>query len=248
MLEYLFSVSKEGVIINHPDTCPPFQEVPNTSRFVADQNLNRLQPLINKTIGFVGKTSQQIGKNFSLNFAEYQKFSRKKINSPILPYILRHNLHLPQFSIYDNDNGTAFLNRRKNPKPLEGLHGDLDPNSLLLVFRHPRPLEQFWRKKNMSKGSILYPTLQEMMKQTDDPGFRDELQEMKANIPIDPAQKPIEWGKFLRPAQNIIYRNVDQYVSSQALDFVKINGTGSHEVDEYHYMWSVQFPRRRRRR
>jgi len=117
---------------------PRLAEIPNVSIHVSE-NPHTL-PLVRKTLGFIGKTSRMIGEDF---VASYSTNRAQAIGNPhpsSLDFLIKRNLHLPQFGVFDALTAGVFLNAA-------GLDHQIEPDNLLLVFQFPQLTARWNRRK-----------------------------------------------------------------------------------------------------
>lgn len=219
----------------------------NTYTYIHGHKRQSLNPLISKTLGFIDKTSRQMGEDFNSRFTEYQMLVRTRPESSILDFLKRKNLNLPQFALFDAIYAREFLDEAGFKNEYIG------KDSLLMVFQFPKPIAAFWFKENSRTnkknrinphiGYAVKKLLDEKIPSPNDQRFLSILSKDKS----DSGLRPVEWGRFMRPLTKLFWTNIKLYsVKSTQLEFNRINGEGDHDADMYHYMFEVKFPNKKK--
>jgi hypothetical protein len=117
---------------------PYLAEIPNVSVHVSE-NPHTL-PLARKTLGFIGKTSRMIGEDFVASYSANRAQAIGNPNPPSLDFLIKRNLHLPQFGLLDAPAAGSFLEA-------VGFDYEIEPENLLLVFQFPQLTTRWSRRK-----------------------------------------------------------------------------------------------------
>lgn len=123
--------------------CPtkkPLPLVPNTEPFISEANYDNVFPLLNKAMLFAQTTSKAMGQDFISHYRNYQQEVKNNPDPKSLKLLVRNNLHLPRFSIFDKDYAQALL----ADTPFEEDEGIQD-DSLVMIFRFPKLISRWNR-------------------------------------------------------------------------------------------------------
>lgn len=132
-----------------------------------------------------------------------------EIRKKILDKLESLGLNQPQFTITRGSKFTELsdeINFEQSTKATEYKDDDL-----ILIYRPPKPLDQFWRK-----------------------GSGDWVEQ---GLEIE--EQIINWGKIYQTITEQIWGLMDIYHDSRGLKLMRINPIGVHEPFKYYYIWKV---------
>lgn len=119
-------------------------EFPNTTIFVEEVNIRPLESLLLKTFSFIEDATSKFDSDFVRLYQEVRAKRGIMDTSGSLNFLIRRQLHLPLFYIFDSKNASEFLEKAD--------FGDTEVNDdkLLLIFRFPDLISQ-WNKFKYEK-------------------------------------------------------------------------------------------------
>jgi hypothetical protein len=118
-------------------------------------------------------------------------------------------LNRPQFTIINGSRFTELsdeINFDQSTKVT-----DYKDEDLILIYRPPKPLDQFWKK-----------------------GSGDWVEQE-----LEVEEQIINWGKIYQTTTEQIWGLMDIYYASRGLKLARINPIGIHEPLKYYYIWKV---------
>ena len=124
----------------------------------------------------------------------------------IMEFVEKSKLDTPSFIVLDSVKAKSFLEENELPLEIEL------QNSYLLIFKLPKPLDQFWWKGGASSGN--------------------------SGVNVDGVVN--EWGKIYREVLPIVWREKNRFEQKRELHFTRINESGQHKKGEYYYVWKVE--------
>lgn len=149
-------------------------------------------------------TDEEIFEHLTRNPEDWGERRKKVLNK-----LETLGLNKPQFTI---TRGSKFaelsdeINFEQKTKTI-----DYKDDDLILIYRPPKPLDQFWRKGSAS--------------------WVDQGIEVEEQI--------INWGKIYQAVTEQIWGLMDIYHDSRGLKLMRINPIGVHEPFKYYYIWKV---------
>lgn len=112
---------------------------------------------------------------------------------------------LPNFTIASKNQARALLKEYR-------LYGEINKQSLLLVFQLPKPLAHFWWK-----------------------GGTDSWGDLAEDV----GGTVIEWGHFYRKLMPVIWEAQGRHENENGLLFYRLNDFGEHDPTQYYYVWKI---------
>ena len=166
-----------------------------------------------KVIKFTREAAEEIRGELSHQLSLIEFTSDPDRKRDFLRYIQEHNLDYPEFTYLVGMEALDHLfdiglydAARYNDKK----HGiDKGEPFNTLIFKLPKPLDQFW-KKDISE---------------------------KEDGAIDVGAKIIPWGHIYRQVIPVLWKLRDEYEESGELNLDRINEFGDHKIGEYYYAW-----------
>lgn len=180
------------------------RSTPTQIDFITQPNISKRQRgLLTATAAFADIATATFLDGFLPAFANYRRDSRV-IDLASLQYMADNGLTHPQFTLADGYTGQQMLEDFEFDDFIESSHA-------LLVYRPPKPLEQFWWKGKRGKGST--------------------------KVGEDIAA----WGCLSQQTRNLFWQAMADHEANGPLCFRRINDIGDHTIGEFHYLLEVAF-------
>ncbi len=181
------------------------QVSPNVKELISENELKlEAKKCLKKTRTFCKELSQDFKQTF-LSLIDQYRQERRQISQKIVDYLLEKNIVLPNFTIASKKQAKALLKEYE-------LGGEINEESLLLIFQLPKPLAQFWWK-----------------------GGADSWGELAEDI----NDTAIEWDHFYRELMPVVWETQGRHENENSLNFNRLNGFSQHDPKKYYYIWEL---------